>query len=74
MGRPKQAAALVRAARANPGDFERVEPPKTMCERCGSTVYALADGSPRGHMVPTKPGEVGFDERVPTMTTCEEQP
>jgi hypothetical protein len=42
------------------------------CERCEREVYADADGGPRGHLRPTRPGEPMHSEIVPTMTACEE--
>ncbi len=71
MGRPKPATALVRAAR-QAGTFTRVEVPKVTCDRCGSTVYASPDGSPRPHLRATRPGEPLHSEIVPVMADCAE--
>jgi hypothetical protein len=49
---------------------KRVELVKVECDRCGSTVYADADGGPRSHLRPTRPGEPLHSEIVPTMTEC----
>jgi hypothetical protein len=68
--RPTMASALVRAARSGQ-PVQRVEIPKVECPRCGSEVYAAADGTtPRPHMRSSVPGESGYRADVPTMTDC----
>lgn len=70
MGHPSKQTAMIRKARAT-GTFERVTIPRTVCTRCQREVYALPDGSPRGHLRDTRPGEPLHSAIVPTMVTCE---
>lgn len=67
MGHPTKHQALIKAARQT-GTFERVEIPRVTCPRCSREVYADADGGPRAHLRPTRPGEPLHSEVVPTMT------
>jgi hypothetical protein len=71
MSHPTKSQTLIKRARQE-GSFERVEVPRTTCERCGREVYADADGGPRAHLRDTRPGEPLHSEIVPTMTSCEE--
>jgi hypothetical protein len=72
MARPTMRQQLVKAARET-GTFTPAQlPPKVACPRCGTEVYASADGTPRGHLRATRPGEELYRSEIPTMTDCTE--
>jgi hypothetical protein len=71
MSHPTKSQTLIRRARET-GTFERVTIPRVTCPRCGREVYALPDGSPRGHLRDTRPGEPLHSEIVPTKIDCGE--
>jgi hypothetical protein len=64
--RPKltQGQQLVKQAREG-GPVQRIAPPRTTCERCGTEQYALPDGTPRQHLRPAIPGEELYSETLP---------
>jgi hypothetical protein len=70
MARPNKREALVRAARQGQ-PFTRVQVPKLACSRCGSEVYANADGGPRPHLRPAVQGDPGWSELVPVRVGCD---
>ena len=61
---------LVQAARAGE-PVQRVEIPRTTCQRCGTGHYALSNGEPRQHLRPAIPGEELYSELVPVRVSCE---
>jgi hypothetical protein len=70
MSHPTKRQALIKAARQG-RDFTRVEVPHATRPRCQREVYADEDGTPRGHLRDSRPGEAMYSEIVPTMTSCE---
>lgn len=48
---------------------ERVEPPRTSCDRCGASVNVL-DGEPAYHLRPSTPQDDNYSAEVPTMSPC----
>jgi len=71
MARPGKREALIRQARET-GTFTRVAlPAKVTCPACARDFYPDADGRPRPHERPSRPGEHGHSPDVPTYVTCE---
>lgn len=48
----------------------RVQPPKTVCPRCGTSQWAGQDGLPRPHLRDAVPGDESYTPELVTMTEC----
>lgn len=48
----------------------KVRPAQALCPSCQTTQWADADGLPRPHLRPSRPGDPDWSDLVPTMSPC----